>query len=124
MSTQVSQPQRHCCARLCLAVAIWHLFAMIVWASEDGQYVADEVHSEVTTMSYRHEESVPRNGHTWRTLVIARISGCQRQKEMSLEDQTDHGKEVSAEIYAGDTECRSLHEGQRRTARSAGARPD
>lgn len=34
-----------------------------------------------------------RNGHTYHIGIVARISGCQRQKELSLEDQVDHAKE-------------------------------
>jgi len=50
------------------------------------------------------EEVVPRDGHTWRTLIAARISGCSNQKELSLEDQEDRGREISQEIYSGPTE--------------------
>jgi hypothetical protein len=39
----------------------------------------------------------PRNGHTLVVGIVARISGCAKQKEVSLEDQVDHGKEVVAE---------------------------
>jgi site-specific DNA recombinase len=34
----------------------------------------------------------PRNGHTYVVAIVARISGCQNQKEESLEDQIDHAK--------------------------------
>jgi hypothetical protein len=34
----------------------------------------------------------PRNGHIMVVGIVARISGCANQKEMSLEDQIDHGK--------------------------------
>jgi hypothetical protein len=33
--------------------------------------------------------------------IVARISGCQNQKELSLEDQEDHAKQVVAEHYQG-----------------------
>jgi hypothetical protein len=33
--------------------------------------------------------------------IVARISGCKNQKEVSLDDQVDHAKEVIAELYAG-----------------------
>lgn len=46
------------------------------------------------------EELVPRNGHTLVVGIVARISGCANQKEVSLEDQEDHGKEVVAELYS------------------------
>jgi hypothetical protein len=48
----------------------------------------------------------PRNGHTLAVLVVARISGCASQKELRLEDQVDHGKEVVADMYDGPIELR------------------
>jgi hypothetical protein len=44
----------------------------------------------------------PRNGEVLHVLIVARISGCASQKEMSLEDQVDHAKEEIAEIFDGD----------------------
>lgn len=41
----------------------------------------------------------PRNGHTFHQGIVARISGCQYQKEMSLEDQVDHGKQEGRLYY-------------------------
>jgi site-specific DNA recombinase len=41
----------------------------------------------------------PRDGHTLQAGIIARISGCQNQKEISLEDQVDHAKEEVARLY-------------------------
>lgn len=46
----------------------------------------------------------PRNGHTLMAGLGARISGCSNQKEESLEDQTDHNKEVVTDLYTGPTE--------------------
>jgi site-specific DNA recombinase len=46
----------------------------------------------------------PRNGHTLMSGLGARISGCTNQKEESLEDQTDHNKEVVTDLYTGPTE--------------------
>lgn len=43
----------------------------------------------------------PRNGHTLEVGVVARISGCANQKELSLEDQQDHARQVVAELYDG-----------------------
>lgn len=40
--------------------------------------------------------------------IIARISGCANQKEMSLDDQVDHAKEVVAELYEGPVEYRII----------------
>ena len=36
----------------------------------------------------------PRNGHTFVTGIVARISGCASQKELSLDDQVDHGAQA------------------------------
>ena len=54
----------------------------------------------------RNQELVPRNGHTLITGIVARISGCASQKEISLDDQVDHGKEEVAELYKGPDEYR------------------
>jgi len=55
----------------------------------------------------RTDSLVPRNGHTFVATIVARISGCQNQKELSLEDQEDHGKQVLAENnYLGPIEYR------------------
>lgn len=43
----------------------------------------------------------PRNGHMLLAGLGARISGRPRQKEESLEDQTDHNKEIVSELYTG-----------------------
>ncbi len=51
---------------------------------------------------------VPRNGHTLVVGVVARISGGQNQKELSLEDQVDHGKQVVADLYQGQVEYRVI----------------
>ena len=51
---------------------------------------------------YRTQMMQPRNGHTLVVLIPARISGCQSQKEVSLQDQEDHAKEVVGEIFDGD----------------------
>ncbi|WP_417379054.1 recombinase family protein [Gimesia sp.] len=60
-------------------------------------------------MSYREEvELVPRNGHTLIVGIVARISGCQNQKELSLEDQVDHGKEIAREYYDGEIDFRII----------------
>jgi hypothetical protein len=40
--------------------------------------------------------------------VVARISGCQNQKELSLDDQVDHAKQVIAEFYDGPAEYRVI----------------
>ena len=48
-----------------------------------------------------NEELLPRNGHTLRVLIGARISGCADQKEISLEDQVDNSKEFVCDIYIG-----------------------
>jgi hypothetical protein len=50
----------------------------------------------------------PRNGQTLIVGIVARISGCQNQKEVSLEDQVAHGKDVGAELYNGPTDHRII----------------
>ena len=52
-------------------------------------------------MSRSDDQLKPRNGHTLVTGIVARISGCAKQKEASLEDQVDHGKEEVVELIEG-----------------------
>lgn len=59
-------------------------------------------------MSRSNDQVKPRNGHTWVWGIVARISGCQNQKELSLEDQEDHGKEVVAELCDGPIEFHTI----------------
>ena len=59
-------------------------------------------------MSRSDNELKPRNGHTLVVGIVARISGCANQKEMSLDDQVDHAKEVVAEMYDGPVEYRII----------------
>jgi site-specific DNA recombinase len=53
-------------------------------------------------------EVTPRNGHSLVAGIVARISGCQNQKEVSLDDQIDHGKELTAEFYSGVVDFRTF----------------
>ncbi|WP_417389502.1 hypothetical protein [Gimesia sp.] len=46
----------------------------------------------------------PRSGKILNVLVATRISGCQNQKEISLEDQADHAKQDIKELYDGPCE--------------------
>lgn len=55
-----------------------------------------------------NRQVLPRNGHTLVVCIVARISGCQNQKELSLEDQQDHAKEEVAEVYEGPVEYRVI----------------
>jgi site-specific DNA recombinase len=57
-------------------------------------------------MSRSQEPIRPRNGHTLVVGVVARISGGKNQKELSLDDQVDHAKQVVAELYDGPVEYR------------------
>jgi hypothetical protein len=60
-------------------------------------------------MNTRNDPSlVPRNGHTLVVGIVARISGCKNQKEISLDDQVDHGKQVVADMYDGPVEFREI----------------
>jgi len=49
---------------------------------------------------------VPRNGHTLVVGIVARISGCQNQKELSLADQENHAKEEVAKLFSGPVDYR------------------
>ena len=49
---------------------------------------------------------MPNNGHKLIVGIVARISGCASQKELSIEDQVDHGKEEVVELYDGPVEYR------------------
>ncbi len=53
-------------------------------------------------------ELVPRNGHTLVVGIVARISGCANQKELSLGDQVDHAKEEVAGLYQGPVDYRII----------------
>jgi hypothetical protein len=58
-----------------------------------------------------HESNAPltpRNGHTLMVGIGARISGCANQKEASLDDQADHGREEARSMYDGPMEFRVI----------------
>jgi site-specific DNA recombinase len=44
---------------------------------------------------------VPRNGHTLHVGIVTRISGCAKQKEMSLDDQEANAKEEIRKLFDG-----------------------
>jgi site-specific DNA recombinase len=50
---------------------------------------------------FSDRKPVPRNGHILIVGIVARISGCADQKEVSLDDQVDHGKQVVVDMYEG-----------------------
>ncbi len=50
----------------------------------------------------------PRDGNTLMIAIVCRISGCAKQKELSLEDQEDNGKQLIAELYTGSTKFRVI----------------
>ncbi len=56
----------------------------------------------------RNSSIQPRNGHTLVVGIVARISGCANQKEISLDDQVDHAKEEVAQLYEGSIEYRII----------------
>ena len=59
-------------------------------------------------MTHRSDDELkPRNEHALVVGIIARISGCAKQKEVSLDDQVCHAKEVVAEMYDGPIKYRS-----------------
>jgi hypothetical protein len=51
---------------------------------------------------------IPRNGKSLIVAIVCRISGCAKQKELSLEDQEDNGKQLIAELYSGPAEFRVI----------------
>ena len=55
-------------------------------------------------MRKKNKPLVPRNGHTLVVAIVARISGCANQKEMSNDDQVDHAKEEVSSAYSGPIE--------------------
>jgi hypothetical protein len=59
-------------------------------------------------MYRRSKPIVPRNGHALSVGIVARISGCQDQKDISLEDQEAHGRQVIEDIYQGPVEYRVI----------------
>lgn len=48
------------------------------------------------------QEIRPRNGRVLMVLIVCRISGCQNQKEASLDDQLDNCKALIREMYGDD----------------------
>ena len=50
---------------------------------------------------YRPQKTQPKNGHTVVVLNPARISGCESQKDESLDDQQEHAREVAQELVEG-----------------------
>lgn len=54
------------------------------------------------------DDLTPKNGHTLFVGIVARISGCQNQKELSLDDQEDHAKEEVASLYDGPIDYRTI----------------
>lgn len=67
----------------------------------------------------RHESQItPRNGSGLVVGIVARISGCANQKELSLEDQVDHAKQLVDELYEGHVHYRTI------TTRGKGERLD
>jgi hypothetical protein len=59
-------------------------------------------------LSRQHDPIRSRNGHTLVVGIVARISGGPNQKELSLDDQIDHAKQVVAELYDGPVEYRVI----------------
>jgi site-specific DNA recombinase len=60
-------------------------------------------------MNYNHQRQLmPRDGHKLVVGIVARISGCANQKDVSLSDQIDHAKQVVAELYDGPVEFRVI----------------
>src|SRR5690606_18309439 len=54
------------------------------------------------------DELVPRNGVKLIVYIVARISGCANQQEISLDDQADHVKEIITDMYSGPVEYHTI----------------
>lgn len=52
------------------------------------------------------KELKPRNGQALMVGIVCRISGCQNQKELSLDDQQDNAQELVRDMHAGPTRFR------------------
>ncbi len=48
------------------------------------------------------KELSPRHGHTLVAGVVCRVSGCESQSDVSLDDQLDHGREEVVWLYKGE----------------------
>jgi hypothetical protein len=59
-------------------------------------------------MSRPARSLAPRNGHTLVVGIVARISGCANQKDVSLDDQVDHARQEVAELFDGPVEERII----------------
>jgi hypothetical protein len=59
-------------------------------------------------MSFQDLLLVPRNLLALIVGIVARISGCPNQKELSLDDQVDHAKEIAGRMYSGPVEYRII----------------
>jgi site-specific DNA recombinase len=64
--------------------------------------------SNSRTRRKHQDELKPRNGKTLIVYIIARISGCANQRELSLDDQADHAKEIISDMYDGSVEFRVI----------------
>jgi site-specific DNA recombinase len=51
--------------------------------------------------SHSDKSLLPRDGQVLVAGIVARISGCKNQKELSLDDQVDHGKQEVWTRYHG-----------------------
>jgi len=57
---------------------------------------------------HSEEELKPRNGHTLIVGTVCRISGCENQKEESLDDQEDNVRDLVNDLYDGPFEIRVI----------------
>ena len=55
---------------------------------------------------FQHIKVTPRNGRTLVVLIVARISGCQSQKEASLDDQVQSCQHLARQLYDGEIDFR------------------
>jgi DNA invertase Pin-like site-specific DNA recombinase len=60
-------------------------------------------------MARRSEDELkPKNGHSLWVLIVSRISGCDNQKEASLDDQEDNAEDTVRDLYDGPVDYRHI----------------
>lgn len=91
-----------------LVVCGWLVLLGIVLSTLSAQFSDPTPAARAAAVATRRrgsrDEIVPRGGRTLVVGIVARISGCQNQKELSLDDQVDHAKEVVTDLYGGPVE--------------------
>jgi len=80
----------------------------LVWHTVPNQVTTCSASNGRREMRFRGEQIKPRKGNKLVVGIVARISGGQNQKELSLDDQVDHAKSVVSELFDGSVEYRVI----------------